>query len=35
MPLSLTCHHATSDGYHVNRFPESLQDDINNFRQYL
>ncbi len=29
MPLSLTCHHATTDGYHVNRFLEELQDDMN------
>ncbi len=25
MPLSLTCHHATTDGYHVNKFIETLQ----------
>lgn len=24
MPLSLTCHHATTDGYHVHRFLEAL-----------
>ena len=35
MPLSLTCHHATTDGYHISRFLESLQADINSFRQYL
>lgn len=35
MPLSITCHHATTDGYHVKRFLESLQDDINDFQQYL
>lgn len=35
MPLSMTCHHATTDGYHVKRFLESLQNDINDFQQYL
>lgn len=30
MPLSLTCHHATTDGYHVNAFLEDLQQDMNN-----
>ena len=25
MPLSITCHHATTDGYHINRFLENLQ----------
>lgn len=31
MPLSITCHHATTDGYHVNSFLESLQQDMNAF----
>lgn len=35
MPLSITCHHATTDGYHVTRFLESLQKDMDNFQQYL
>lgn len=35
MPLSLTCHHAATDGYHVNRFLESLQKDMNSFQQCL
>lgn len=35
MPLSLTCHHATTDGYHVKSFLESLQDDISGFQRYL
>ena len=35
IPLSLTCHHATTDGYHVNRFLEDLQDDMNHFQKYL
>lgn len=29
MPLSLTCHHATTDGYHVDQFLQSLQREIN------
>ena len=35
MPLSITCHHATTDGYHVNLFLEQLQQDMNRFEQYL
>ena len=35
MPLSITCHHAATDGYHVNSFLESLQEDMNNFKRYL
>ncbi len=35
MPLSLTCHHATTDGYHVSRFLEALQSDMDTFEQYL
>ena len=35
MPLSLTCHHATTDGYHISQFLESLQEDMNNFHWYL
>ncbi|MBQ3077527.1 MAG: chloramphenicol acetyltransferase CAT [Clostridia bacterium] len=35
MPLSLTCHHATTDGYHVTRFLASLQQDLNEFRRFL
>lgn len=35
MPLSLTCHHAATDGYHVNRFLEALQKDMDGFGQYL
>lgn len=31
MPLSLTCHHATTDGYHVAGFLKSLQEDMNQF----
>ena len=35
MPLSITCHHAATDGYHISRFLESMQEDINSFPQYL
>ncbi|MDD6043621.1 MAG: CatA-like O-acetyltransferase [Eubacteriaceae bacterium] len=35
LPLSITCHHATTDGYHVKEFLTSLQEDIINFGQYL
>lgn len=35
MPLSLTCHHAATDGYHVSRFLEQLQEDADRFSQYI
>ncbi|MDD6024872.1 MAG: CatA-like O-acetyltransferase [Oscillospiraceae bacterium] len=35
MPFSITCHHAATDGYHVNSFLESLQQDMNAFSQFL
>ena len=35
MPLSLTCHHATTDGYHISQFLQQLNDDIIHFEQYL
>lgn len=35
MPLSLTCHHATTDGYHVNLFLESLQAEADSFEKYI
>lgn len=35
MPLSLTCHHATTDGYHVNCFLDALQQDMDGFAQFL
>jgi len=31
MPLSITCHHATTDGWHINMFLENLQSDIDAF----
>ncbi len=35
LPLSLTCHHATTDGYHVGRFLERIQADMNSFEAFL
>lgn len=35
MPLSVTCHHATTDGYHVSKFLEQLQNEMNSFSQYI
>ena len=35
MPLSITCHHATTDGYHVNLFLEKLQEEMDGFEKYL
>jgi len=31
MPLSLNCHHATTDGYHISEFLKALQQDMDNF----
>lgn len=31
MPLSLTCHHATTDGYHIDIFLRNLQQDMDDF----
>lgn len=35
MPLSLTCHHATTGGWHVHRFLESLQEKMDEFERFL
>ncbi len=35
MPLSMTCHHATTDGYHVHLFLETLQRRMNDFETIL
>lgn len=35
LPLSITCHHATTDGYHIECFLDTLQSDINNYRKFL
>lgn len=31
LPLSVTCHHAATDGYHISRFLEELQRDMDSF----
>lgn len=35
LPLSITCHHAATDGYHVKCFLDSLCEDMRNFSQFL
>ena len=35
MPLSMTCHHAATDGYHIHLFLEHLQRDMDAFEAYL
>ena len=35
MPLSLTCHHAAADGYHVSRFLEDFQQNADHFDRFL
>lgn len=35
LPLSLTCHHATTDGCHVARFLKDLQADMDQFSSFL
>ena len=35
MPLSITCHHAATDGYHVSRFFETLRQGMEQFEQFL
>lgn len=35
MPLSITCHHATTDGYHVKQFLEMFQYNANSFDKFL
>ena len=35
LPLSLTCHHAATDGYHVGQFLERLQADMDGFERFL
>lgn len=35
LPLSITCHHATTDGYHVKCFLETLQAGANNFEKFI
>ena len=35
MPLSVTCHHAAADGYHVYLFLERMQTEANEFGKYI
>ncbi|MBO5246363.1 MAG: chloramphenicol acetyltransferase CAT [Eubacterium sp.] len=35
LPLSLTCHHATTDGYHIHLFLEDLKKEIANMLSYF
>lgn len=35
MPLSMTCHHAAADGYHVSRFLEELQSEMDRFCEFI
>ena len=34
-PLSITCHHAATDGYHIKRFLEEFQDGADHFDRFL
>ena len=35
LPLSVTCHHAATDGYHVKCFLDTLQSDVTGFEKYI
>ena len=35
MPLSITCHHASTDGYHVKCFLDDFQESADNFMRFL
>ena len=35
LPLSMTCHHATTDGWHINCFLEDLQNDMDSFEKFI
>ena len=35
MPLSLTCHHATTDGWHITQFIETLQQYADKFEEFI
>ena len=35
LPLSITCHHAATDGYHVNQFLETFCKDADRFETFL
>lgn len=34
MPISLTCHHATTDGYHISVFLKTLQEYMDSFEMF-
>ena len=35
LPLSVTCHHAATDGWHVQRFLKELQADMDGFEAFV
>ena len=35
LPLSISCHHAATDGWHVSRFLETLQTEADAFEKYI
>ena len=35
LPLSITCHHATTDGYHIKTFLDALQISMDEFEDYI
>ena len=35
MPLSMTCHHATTDGYHIDQFLQAFQHCADHFEEYI
>lgn len=35
MPLSITLHHAATDGWHLAQFIEKLQQEADSFEKYL
>lgn len=35
MPLSITCHHASTDGYHVKCFLDDFRESADNFTRFL
>ena len=35
MPLSITCHHAATDGWHISRFLKDLQEEADRFEVHL
>lgn len=35
LPFSMTCHHATTDGYHINNFLQQLQSEMDMFNKFI